>query len=358
MHPEFVIVGQGLAGTALAWALLRRGRGVLVVDDDRGGASRLAAGLITPVTGKRLAKSWRWDELYPAAVAFYRTIEVETGAHFFHQRQAVRLFADEAERDEYHRREPNVLRDLVRPAEHINGDWFDAPLGGFEMPGAARLDVPHYLDVSREHFRARGAFLPLTSPLEGRGQEKTVIFCRGFGADAEPWFGGIRFNAAKGEVLTVRIPALAEERVVHRGIWLAAIGTRGLSPAKPGAPNIPTVAAPSGSGVFRVGSTYCWEPLDANPTPEGRAEIESKLRAFLKLPYEVIDHRAAVRPVIDAGYPVLGRHPEHPHLAYFNGLGSKGSLLAPFFANQLAAHLCGAGEIEGAVNVRKYLCPG
>src|SRR6478609_3279416 len=101
--PEFTIVGQGLASTALAWALLRRERSVLVVDAERGGASRLAAGLITPVTGKRLAKSWRWDELYPAAVAFYRTTEAATGVSFFHQEPAVRLFANKAERDEFHR---------------------------------------------------------------------------------------------------------------------------------------------------------------------------------------------------------------------------------------------------------------
>ncbi len=178
---EFVVVGQGLAGTALAWSLLRRGRTVVVVDRERGGCSRLAAGLITPVTGKRLAKSWRWDELYPAAVAFYRAVEADTGASFFHERPALRLFANEAERDEFRRREGTILRGLVRPETQINGEWFAAPFGGFEMPHAARLDVPRYLDASREHFRARGAYLAaevdprdverpplsLTSPLEG-----------------------------------------------------------------------------------------------------------------------------------------------------------------------------------------------
>jgi glycine oxidase len=168
-------------------------------------------------------------------------------------------------------------------------------------------------------------------PLKGGGRE-VVIFCRGFAPD-DPWFGGIRFNAAKGEMLTVRVSGLHETRTVHRGIWLS----------------------PLGDERFRVGATYTWEPLDSIPTSEGRSEIESKLRAFLKLPFEVLDHRAAVRPVIDAGYPVLGRHPRHPRRAYFNGLGSKGSLLAPFFANQLAMHLCGEGDIEEAVNVARFL---
>src|SRR5262245_56991254 len=101
---DFVIVGQGLAGMTLAWQLRRRGQHVLVIDREGGGSSRIAAGLITPVTGKRLARSWRWDELFPAAVAFYRSLEVETGEAFFHQRPALRLFADEAERDEFDRR--------------------------------------------------------------------------------------------------------------------------------------------------------------------------------------------------------------------------------------------------------------
>lgn len=333
--PEFVIVGQGLAGTTLAWQLLRRGRRVLVVDREDGtSASRIAAGLITPVTGKRLAKSWRWDELFPAAVAFYRSIEAETGVPFFSQQASLRLFADEAERDEFHRREANMLRDLVRPVPTINSDWFAAPYGGFVMPSAARLDVSRYLYASREYFRARVAYLRAEiDPCESF-QAETVVFCRGFVADSGPWFGGIQFNAAKGEILTLRVPGLAEERVVHRGLWLV----------------------PLGESLFRVGATHTWEPLNSLPTPEGRAEIEAKLRTFLKLPYEVIDHHAAVRPVIDAGYPVLGRHPEYTRVAFFNGLGAKGSLLAPFFANQLAAHLCGEGEIDAAVNVRKYLC--
>lgn len=329
--PEFVIVGQGLAGTALAWALLRRGRCVLVLDRESGdSSSRLAAGLITPVTGKRLARSWRWDELYPAAVAFYRAIEAETGATFLHQYPALRLFADEAERDEFRRRESSILRGLVRAAEAP--EWFAAPFGGFEMPDAARLDVPRYLDVSREHFRARGIYARADVDPRGPFDAQTVVFCRGFAPDSDPRFGGIPFNAAKGEMLTIRVPDLHETRVTHRGVWLA----------------------PLGDELFRVGATYTWEPLDAIPTPAGRAELESKLRAFLKLPFEVLDHRAAVRPVIDAGYPALGRHPKHPQFAYFNGLGSKGSLLAPFFANQLAAHLCGEGAIDEQVSIARF----
>ena len=151
---DVIAIGQGLAGTALAWQLRRRGLRTVVVDREREeGSSRIAAGLITPVTGKRLAKSWRWDELYPAAVAFYRRIEAETGQSFLHQKPALRLFADEAERDEYGRRAGGMLAGLVRETA-IDRECFLAPLGGFEMPHAARLDASKFLDVSRAVLRA------------------------------------------------------------------------------------------------------------------------------------------------------------------------------------------------------------
>ena len=252
-HADIVVIGQGLAGTTLAWQLLRRGLRVMVVDrEQEHSSSRIAAGLITPVTGKRLAKSWRWDELFPAAAAFYRSVEAETGTAFFHPRPSVRLFADVAERDEYHRRAAGMLAGKVQETQ-INEDWFAAPLGGFEMPHAARLDVPRYLDASREAFRERGEYL--AADIEpARDMEllansvriprlnveaKAIALCCGFQTTSEPWFGGIRFNAAKGEILTLRVPGLPEKRVVHRGIWLSPIEGQ----------------------TYRAGSTYEWDNL-------------------------------------------------------------------------------------------------
>ena len=486
---DVAIVGQGIAGTTLAWHLRWRGVRVLLIDRREAvTASRIAAGLVTPITGKRLATTWRLGELWPAAVAFYSRVEAETGRPVFHRRRMVRLFATDEERDVFARKRDTEFRGRVEvPEPLVNPAWFTAPLGGFEMspevagentpspeslrdstsppgggevenralgfhlapsrgrgrtwceatrPGegvfspmapAGQLDVPAYLDASRAYFadsfreadldagsdielidpacgegcnEATGdGFLP--SPLGGEGggaappgegnsdqpipspptvvdllasggrqppvppqtvraalgdnrgltpparqatrplvrlprlniAARALVFCTGFAAHTDPWFGRLPFNAAKGEILTLRIPGLGEDRVIHRGVWLA----------------------PAGDGLFRAGSTYEWDELNAVPTVRRREEILARLREFLRLPIEVVGHHAAVRPVIDAGKPVLGFHPRFPQLACFNGLGSKGSLLAPFFADQLAAALCGEGEIDPAVNVAALL---
>jgi glycine/D-amino acid oxidase-like deaminating enzyme len=345
---EFVIVGQGLAGTALAWALLRRGRTVLVIDRGRGGSSRVAGGLITSVTGKRLAKSWRWEELYPFAARFYTSIEAATDARFFRPLPALRLFGGAAERDAFARKWGAELRGLVWPAVDPRADRFHAPHGGFEL-AAARLDVQHYLAASRVRFLAADSYLDAEfhpgqvefTPEGVRLKDlevtaRSLVLCRGFGPEADPWFGRVRFRPAKGEILTVRVPGLSEERVVHGSdVWLA----------------------PLGGERFRAGATYSWDRFDSQPTAQGRAEIDAKLRALLRVPFQVVGHDAAVRPIVEGHAPALGRHPRFPALAYFNGLGSKGALLAPFFADQLAAHLCGAGGIEPAVDVSRFLVP-
>ncbi len=124
--------------------------------------------------------------------------------------------------------------------------------------------------------------------------------------------------------------SVREKRILNRGSWLL----------------------PSGPGEFRTGATYDWKELDCEPTKRGRRGVERRLRQMMgKVRYEVTGHEAAVRPMIDGRRICMGRHPSYPQVCFFNGLGSKGVLDAPFFANMLAAHLVGEGEIEGEADV-------
>ena len=56
-------------------------------------------------------------------------------------------------------------------------------------------------------------------------------------------------------------------------------------------------------------------------------------------------------PSVEAAVPLVRGHCDLAALTR----SAKGSLLAPFFAEQLAAHLCGEGEIEEQVNVARFL---
>jgi len=346
---DFVIIGQGLAGTTLAWHLRWRGYRTVVLDREAAvTSSRVAAGLITPITGKRLAKSWRFDELYAAAGEFYPRVEAATGARFFSRRPIVRLFRDGREREIFARRADGEFRGLVgRAGPVVDPAWFDAPLGGFEMTAAGRVAVAHYLDASRDHFRRDSGYRPADVRIDSDlrvGRDGVVfprlgiatgrvILCQGFEAARSPWFGSVPFAPAKGDILTLRVPGLTEDRVVNRGVWIA----------------------PDGGGLYRAGSTYDRDAPDDTPTPAARAEIVSRLGEFLRLPVEVVGHAAAVRPVVDERKPVLGLHPASDRVGVFNGLGSKGSLLAPFYAAHFAGFLAGEHPIDPEVDVRRVV---
>jgi glycine/D-amino acid oxidase-like deaminating enzyme len=338
---DAIILGQGLAGTTLAWQLHWLGQRVLVLDrEPASSSSRIAAGLITPITGQRLAKTPQIDELFPAAEQFYRRVEAVLGDVFFHRRCMVRLFLSEPERAVY---EGKVNREFVgwvaAEAPLLAPEWFAVPHGAFEMTPAGQLDVPGYLTASRAWFQSRGqyhradvdwtddiALSPGSVRLSRLGVEaRVLIFAQGFHAEPNPWFPELEFQTAKGEILTLQIPGLWESRVINRGgTWLAPVAHE----------------------IYRAGSTYDRDNLDDAPTPAGRDEILGKLSAFLRLPVRVLEHRAAVRPITPDRVPVCRFHSQYPQLALLNGLASKGSLFAPSVAERLALAVAGQAPLS------------
>lgn len=349
---DVCIIGQGLAGTALAWAAHWRALSVAVVDrGDRRSASRIAAGLVTPITGQRFVKSRRFDDQHAAARRFYQRVEAETGRRFFDEAPMLRLFADAGERERFQGKPVDQFGDSLRSTTiAADAAVFNAGHGGFEMSGA-RLDVAGYLDASREHLagvqRVHQADVDPQSEIELSAdaaeipklglRARRLIFCEGYVAGGNHWFPGVPFDAAKGEILTVRVPGLSEPRVVHRGIWLAGIG----------------------NSLYRVGATYDREHLDATPSAAGREELCARLRDWLRLSFEVVDHHAAVRPIVAGKQPLIGFHPALPQFGYFNGLASKGVLQAPWLAERLADAASGRRPLPAEFDIsRRVGFPG
>jgi glycine/D-amino acid oxidase-like deaminating enzyme len=358
-HFDTVIVGQGLAGTLLAWALAERGpeRRVLLVDREEAvTSSRVAAGIVTPITGQRLVKSWRLEEMLAAAEGFYRRVEGILGERFFFEKPILRLLANELEVERWLRRSgeadyENWLRKLA--CDEVRGvrDEF----GAFEMRGW-QLDVPGFLDASRAWFAERGMYrsgqvtasaAALDPAEDGLGVRELgvvageLVFCQGWRANEGDLFEWVPFRPGKGELMEVQ---MAEEakletggRIVNRGGWLLPMGDR----------------------RYRCGSTYSWNRVDCVPTQEGRVALEAKLRAMLKpgVEFSVVSQAAAVRPVIRESRALMGRHPgaSLERVGFYNGLGSKGVLNGPYFAGQLAGHLVDGVGIEEELDLRRNL---
>lgn len=346
---DYLIIGQGLAGTALAWRLLERDRSFLIVDRDEPlTSSKVAAGLVTPITGMRLALSWRYESLYPEALQFYRRIEKRLGAKFFYARPHVRLFRSEQERERWDRRtRDGQVRQFVRDTHAgllVDAAVFDNPWGGFQQRHAAYLDTTTCLEESRRYFQslvswAQADVKPEDVVLQDahvkwRGMQfGAVVFCQGAEATRHPWFDWVPFQSVRGTVLSLRA-GIEERRIIHRDCWLMR----------------------REDGTFRAGSTY--ELKFSEPHTPGTAamkDLQERLRSLVKVNFAITGSQTAVRPIVKGRPVLLGRHPAHPQVVFFNGLGSKGVLRAPCMARTLVEHLLTGVALDAEFDLQANL---
>lgn len=346
---DVIIVGQGLAGTNLALHLQAAGQRVLVVDAGKAtSASKIAAGLMTPITGQRLTVSWRVDEFLPYARAFYRQIEDRVDRRFFHDRIALRLFTKEAERAVFERRmaDPQFSAHLMDEAVGalLPDEIADSSGSGFAMK-AAQLDVAVFLKAAAKLLTSEKAILDWDRDV-AFGLDKVnvlghsahyLVSCEGFAAAQNPYFGFVPFNAAKGDILTLRFKAPVPAYSLHRGMWLA-----------------PTEEPTE----FRLGASYDWAQLNDVPDAAAGRVLEEKLKAFFHVPYDIIGHEAAVRPIVKESKALIGFHPTHSRLGYFNALGSKGSLHGPWFARAFCDCLVSGKPVPADFDVQQYAKSG
>jgi glycine oxidase len=320
---KWVIAGQGLAGTCLAWELWKNDIPFTVIDPDMGGSSRIAAGMVNPITGKNFQPSWRIDEFMPFARSFYDEVENFTGSKFWYDFPVLRLASSQAEWDK-------IVSKLNEPlvAPWITGQVHapDGWVGAVEVHGGGRLDTRLFLDVSRAFFTELGVFEIGVAAKDVPG----TIWCDGAVGLMSERYGPHR--CAKGEILTVNAPSWDESRIrIGAGGWLV----------------------PVGASNFKVGATYEWNELNQIPTEKGRIRVEEIACRLGGEDFQMITHDAGIRPILRRSEPLIG--PLGNNEWMFNALGSKGSLYAPGIATRLANWLVYDVAAEPTVNFREFL---
>jgi glycine oxidase len=342
---DCLIIGQGVAGSCMAIQLLRRNKSVMVIDNPSANISTaVAAGLVNPVTGKMLTKTWMAETLFPYLQTFYRGLEELLNSRFYHSQSIYRPFVSVEEQNEWMGRSTyksiRPFIETISPVSLSNGEVHD-PVGGVLFRCSGYLDaakftesVKHYL-IQKECYREENfdeALLELGAAHVSYQniQSDKIIFCRGVEELQGGYFSWLPIKPLKGEIIQVRMRPL--KYLYNRRVYIV-----------PGREQ----------GTHYVGATYDFG-LTREPTAKGLAELTAHLKELVKIPFEVVHQFWGIRPTTHDRRPILGAHPNHKNVIIFNGLGTKGVSLAPYFSNQLADWLDGAGELHSEVNIRRF----
>ena len=343
MQVDFLIVGQGLAGSLLAKALLRRGRTVHVVDDRwRSSSSQVAAGLMTPLTGRRFTLT----KDYPALFASAQACLTELGV--FRPIQVYRMFVDEEQRAKGLKRtecqscQPFIARVTSSQGE-LDPDLTDA-FGGALMNGAW-VDLPKLLAEVRAELVAAGSlteagFEPEELLVDAAGvawrevRAKAVVYCDGHKSALRGPFKYLPWQPVKGEALTMRSDVDDKPFILNREGW----------------------ALPLGQGVWRTGTNWQWDQLDEVPSEAQKLKLIGRFRGYFgrEVGVEVTAHVAGVRPCTSDNHPFMGTHPTQPRTHLFNGLGPRGTVWAPVMADEMAAYLCEGRALRKECDLARF----
>ncbi len=342
---DYIIVGQGIAGTILAWQLEEAGAQVLVIDEAiHYSASRVSSAMVNPVTGRRFVKSWLIDDLLLSAKQTYEAMGRQIGVDLMESHDVLRVFKSAMEQNDFNGRlgDPDYtafLSDFEGVIPELKMDWGagliqqcfrvknKALLNGFRK---AWLDkgamIEGKFDYSRVAFNEDGLSY-------GDVRVKGIIFSEGFRLRQNPFFNFIPLVPNKGEALLIDCPALKSKRIIKKGVTIV----------------------PWEGDTYWVGATMHLD--DDSPGFGGSGEIElcAALDQVLKVPYTVIDRLVGIRPTNSKHRrPYIGAHPQHPGLFVFNGFGTKGTSLIPYFALALRGHLLNGEELLPEVGIEKY----
>jgi glycine oxidase len=378
---DFLIIGQGIAGSILAYTLMKSGMKVYIIDDSpprllsrslekvarfknenvilrhsdylypklkkilgNEFKPKVIGGLITPVTGKRFTKTWMADTLLPFAARFYKMLEKELGQDFYTPIPIVRVFADARQANEWDVRSVDPsYEDYTSKNYTFENDQVNSVFGYTVFKHGAVVDGSKMLSAMHSYFKKAGVIRNCNFNAENLYttedfvqwediRAERIIFSEGWQAIKNPYFKWLPFMPAKGELLIVKSAGLKLKELINRGIFLR----------------------PLGHDLYLAGSTYTWDDLSSTPTTKGKQEIYSKLRSLIKSEFKVMEHLAGIRPTVKGRRPLIGKHPKNKNMFIFNGLGTKGLLLAPYFSQHMCQHLLENKSLLPEVDIKRF----
>ncbi|MEN8817565.1 MAG: FAD-dependent oxidoreductase [Nonlabens sp.] len=342
---DIIIVGSGIAGCSLAWQWLLNDKSILLITDTKQGSSSVAAGVYNPTILKRFTSVWKAGEQLDTLNNFYIGIEEKLSFKFLHPIPILRRFHDEKEIKTWVKKSnrEDLSEFMISEVSDYSNEYIDAPFGYGQVSGTGWLDTLGYMHNTLHYLKKNGSLVSEDFDFDQLKhfddyvtykdfQARKVIFAEGYKLLQNPYFKTLPMQGNKGEVLTIKVPGLKLDYIIKSSVFLM----------------------PYIDDLFWVGATYSRDDLSDLPTDQSREFLTSRLERFLKLPYEVVDHKHGIRPTSVDRRPFVGSHSEFKNYMVFNGMGSRAVLITPWAAKQLYDSIYNKAILDAEMDIERF----
>ena len=330
-----LIIGGGLAGICIAEQLHQQNESFkLVQSSSMPSSTAVATGMYNPIVFKRLNLSWMVDALIPELLAFYGQLEKRLGVNLIERHGLFKKIRNEAYKDFWNKR---LKEEDYTPFMGEIKETFG------EVKNTGTLDCSLLQECYLKLLQSANNLIDKEFLLENLKTESEaiiynnqafdrVIFCEGAFAAENPYFNWLPFKLCKGEWVTIKTEKQITNKVLNNKVNII----------------------PLGNNEYKLSSTFTWEDLDWETTTNAVNELLKDFTELFDDSYEVIDQKAAIRPTVADRRPYLGSHPSDKRIFIFNGLGSKGVMLAPYFSRHLINHIFKGEALLPEVDIKRH----
>jgi len=322
-----LIIGQGIAGSMVAYMLHQKGISFMVLDSGKtNSASRVAAGMFSAISGKRKTFDEEMFRRQKFAIETFKQLEKLLGVIFLHEENIYNIIHTEKEKTETIDRTKDEKFNLQIELNPLPIENIKAEFGAIAIKNSGWVNCELILDTYRSYLATNNSFSIVDfkyDELEIRNgsfcykdfEAMNIIFCEGYQLSNNPFFENENIIPCKGDILTLEHLNRGNKKILKRNGCFVI---------------------PTNDKTVKAGSTYLWNNGDEQLNIADAQELKNKVNDILSSDYKIIAHKSAIRPTTKNREVIAKQHSVYNNMFMLNGLGTKGIIQAPYYANYIS----------------------